>query len=122
MSKAEKSASGLPPLSDAELQEAEDNLVRCLEAYDQRGEDGLQEELELLHPNPALKAAGLRGIWTPLGHAVVSDKSYLKTVKATPSQAEDDGHPIDLNPVILNEKGQSVGPDYLTKEPSSNPR
>ena len=48
MSKQEKSPIGLSPLSDAQLQEARDNLVRCLEAYDQRGEQGLQEELELL--------------------------------------------------------------------------
>ncbi len=40
--------------SDARIRTAEDNLTACLEAYDQRGEDGLQEELERIHP-PALK-------------------------------------------------------------------
>ena len=88
MSKAEELPNGLSPLSDAELQEAEDNLTRCLDAYDQRGEEGFREEWERINPNPALAAVGLRSIWTPLGHALWSDESHLKTVPATSSQME----------------------------------
>jgi hypothetical protein len=94
VSEPAKSANGLPPLSDPEIQEAEDNLVRCLEAYDQRGEQGLQEELERIHPNPELAKVGLRGIWTPLGHAVVSDQKpprigYEEFLKAHPDFEEE---------------------------------
>ena len=71
--------------SEAELQEAEDNLTRCLEAYDQNGEQGF---LDVLNPSPALKAVGLRRIKTPLGHALVTEESYLKTRKATSSEME----------------------------------
>ena len=143
MSNQEKSQSAFSSLSDAQLQEAEDNLTRCLDAYDQRGEQGLQEELERIHPNPELEKVGLRSIWIPFGdswlHAVVSDQklptiSYEDYLKAhpgfeedwnrlyPPASAENDGRPIDLNPVIFNEKGQSVGPDFSTKKPSSNPK
>ena len=87
MSNQEKSQSAFSSLSDAQLQEAEDNLTRCLDAYDQRGEQGLQEELERIHPNPELAKVGLRGIWTPLGHAVVSDRKYPAR-KATSSEME----------------------------------
>ena len=98
MSKQEKSPIGLSPLSDAQLQEARDNLVRCLEAYDQRGEQGLQEELERIHPNPELAKVGLRGIWIPFGdsriHALVSDQkpptiSYEEFLKAHPGFEEE---------------------------------
>ena len=48
----EKSQNGLPPLSGEETREAEDNLVRCLDALDQKGEAGLEEELKRIHPDP----------------------------------------------------------------------
>jgi hypothetical protein len=38
--------------TDAQLDEAELNLERCLEALDERGEPGLQAELDRLYPQP----------------------------------------------------------------------
>jgi hypothetical protein len=38
------------PLSDEEIEQAKENLVRCLDALDQRGEAGLQEELNRIYP------------------------------------------------------------------------
>ena len=92
MSNQEKSPTGLSPLSDAELQEAGDNLTRCLDAYDQRGEEGLQQEMELLHPNPELAKVGLHGIYSPLKgggwiHGLMSDQTP-PTRKATSSETK----------------------------------
>lgn len=55
MSEAKKTPSALAPLSEAETQEAEENLVRCLDAYDRQGEAGLQEELNRIHPTSSEK-------------------------------------------------------------------
>jgi hypothetical protein len=85
VSNQEKSPTESSTHSDAQIQEAEDNLTGCLEAYDQNGESGLEAELEQIHPNPALKSAGLRGGWI---HGLVSDESHLKTRKATSSEME----------------------------------
>ncbi len=38
-------------LSGARIDEAEDNLARCLEALDREGEAGLQRELLRIHPD-----------------------------------------------------------------------
>ena len=88
MSNQEKSPIGSSTHSDAQIQEAEDNLTRCLEAYDQNGEQGFLDVWDELNPSPALKAVGLRRIKTPLGHALVTEESYLKTRKATSSEME----------------------------------
>lgn len=85
-SNLEKLASGLRPLSDAESREGVDNLVCCLEAYDQKGDAGLEAELSRIHPSPA-QAAGLTKV--PLGegwpgsHGLRSEKSYLQTSPAS---------------------------------------
>ena len=50
MSTADQSPKELPPLSEEDLKIAEDNLVRCLDALDQRGEEGLQDELDRMYP------------------------------------------------------------------------
>lgn len=144
VSKPENSANELPPHSDAELQEAEDNLARCLEAYDQGGDEALEDELERINPNPRLAAVGLRRIRTPLIgggwiHGLVSDQSYLKTISyedylkahpeveeemkriEDPASAEGASQPVDLNPVILNAKGESVGPNYHRDHPEDFP-
>ena len=36
--------------SRRDIDEAEENVVRCLEALDQRGEEGLQAELDRIYP------------------------------------------------------------------------
>ncbi len=51
---AEKSQGALAPLSDAEVQEARENLVRCLDGLDQKGEAGLQEALDRIYPTTGL--------------------------------------------------------------------
>jgi hypothetical protein len=88
VSNQEKSPIASSTHSAAEVQEAEDNLTRCLEAFDQKGEAGFQEEWERINPNPALQAVGLRKVQTSLGHVLVSDKSYLKRRPATASEME----------------------------------
>ena len=40
-----------PPLTDAEFDEAMKNTERCLEALDERGEEGLQDELNRIFPS-----------------------------------------------------------------------
>ena len=50
MSEQEKSPKEFLPLSDEEIDEAEENLAMALEAYDERGEDGLQEALDRIYP------------------------------------------------------------------------
>ena len=50
MSEQEKSPKEFLPLSDAEIDEAEENLAMALEAYDQKGEAGLQEALDRIYP------------------------------------------------------------------------
>jgi hypothetical protein len=86
------SQSAFSPLSDAEIDEAEDNLVRCLEALDEKGEAGLEAELERIHPSPALTQAGLRRVpFMTSSHALRIDKSYLKTVNpdsSTPAKTK----------------------------------
>jgi len=52
VSHQEKSPAGSLTHSAAQIDEAEDNLTRCLEAYDQKGEEGLQAELSRIHPSP----------------------------------------------------------------------
>ena len=88
MSNQEKLQNGSSPHSAQEIQEAEDNLTRCLEAFDQRGEEGFNDEWERINPNPALAAVGLLRIRTPLGHALVTDRDFLPTRKATSSEME----------------------------------
>jgi hypothetical protein len=39
------------PLTDAQLDEAKKNTERCLEALDERGEEGLQDELNRIFPS-----------------------------------------------------------------------
>jgi hypothetical protein len=43
---------------DAALKEAEQNLVKCLEAYRKGGDKALQAQLQRIHPDPTSK--GLR--------------------------------------------------------------
>ena len=40
----------MSPHSEESLNQAEENLARCLEALDQRGEEGLQDELDRIFP------------------------------------------------------------------------
>jgi hypothetical protein len=46
----DKSQPTYSPLSDEEIKTAQDNTERCLDALDQRGEVGLQEELDRIYP------------------------------------------------------------------------
>jgi hypothetical protein len=64
VSDQEKSPAASSTHSDAELQEAEDNLTRCLEAYDRHGDKGLEEELNRIH-RPGLNR--LRRVPMPVG-------------------------------------------------------
>lgn len=48
--KPAKSLKKYQPLTDAQLAEARKNTERCLEAWDQRGEEGLQDELNRIFP------------------------------------------------------------------------
>ena len=95
--KAEKSPAALSPLSEPQLQEIQENLVRCLDAYDQKGDAGLEAEMERIHPSPALKAVGLTKV--PLGegwpgsHSLVSEKSYLQTTSPASSTPEPSSSP-----------------------------
>ena len=49
MSHQEKSPSGSSTHSAAQIDEAEENLTRCLEAYDRQGDRGVEEELNRIH-------------------------------------------------------------------------
>ncbi len=53
MPNPEKSADECSTLSDEEIDEAQTNLERCLDALDKNGEAGLQAELERIHPEPS---------------------------------------------------------------------
>lgn len=63
--------SNLSPLSDADLDIAQENLVKCLDAYDQEGEAGLEREMNRIHPDtghqriPIMSAS--HGFYYPLG-------------------------------------------------------
>jgi hypothetical protein len=48
--KPAKSLKEYQPLTDAQFDEARKNTERCLEALDQRGEEGLQDELNRIFP------------------------------------------------------------------------
>lgn len=50
MSRQEKSSSTFHESSPEEIQEAQENTLRCIEALDQKGEAGLQEELDRIYP------------------------------------------------------------------------
>ena len=52
--------------SDRELQEAEDNLAACLEAFDAKGEAGLTEALDQIYPE-----SDLEGRWEEPGFYVI---------------------------------------------------
>jgi len=51
VSHQEKSPDESSRPSVAQVEEAESNLSRCLEAYDRQGEAGLAEELNRIHPS-----------------------------------------------------------------------
>jgi len=79
MSEQEKLRAGYLPLSAKEIDEAEENLVGCLDAYDQNGEEGLQESLDRIYlwlgnrfrgpttatPSGATRATWRHGRWLP---------------------------------------------------------
>ena len=94
MSKLEKSPTVFSTHSEAQIQEAKDNLTRCLDAYDQRGEVGLDDELERINPSPALTRLGLRRVsFMTSSHSIVSDKSYMPAVRAASSTPVPNGNP-----------------------------
>jgi hypothetical protein len=62
VSHQEKSPGGFSTHSAAQIREAEENLTRCLEAYDQRGNQGLGEELNRIH-----RSGGSRLKRVPMG-------------------------------------------------------
>jgi hypothetical protein len=62
VSHQEKSPGGFSTHSAAQIREAEENLTRCLEAYDQRGNQGLGEEL-----NRIPRSGGSRLKRVPMG-------------------------------------------------------
>jgi hypothetical protein len=69
----------------SDLDEAQENLVRCLEGLDQRGEAGLQEALDRIYPATGLRRVPL-GPRFPGSFALVSDETpqtvpYSQTLK-----------------------------------------
>ena len=49
---SEKSRNASSTHSAAEIDEAQNNLEKCLEAYDQGGDAALEKELKRIHPSP----------------------------------------------------------------------
>jgi len=83
-----------------------ENLVRCLDALDQKGEAGLQAELDRLYPPaPAEDDGRPIGTWDPLDE---SEANGLKTVNWA-----------DLRP---QQQQALMNGDSSTLEPSASPK
>lgn len=68
--------------SDSE-QRAKENLIRCLDALDQKGETGLEAELDRIYPPASAEDDG-----RPLLHAViVNDEGQIVGCKHPPGPA-----------------------------------
>jgi len=81
MSEPEKLRAGYSPLSDKEIDEAEQNLVRCLDAYDQKGDAGLREAMNQIYPPSGLARKPIPGTYD--SYAQWSDKSYMEARQVT---------------------------------------
>lgn len=81
VSKPEQSQNAFSLHSREQIQRAEANLVRCLVAFEEKGDPGLYAELDRIQqPSPNLTRLGLRVVPFMAGsHSIVSDKSYLQT-------------------------------------------
>ena len=84
MSEQEKLRAGYLPLSAKEIDEAEENLVGCLDAYDQNGEEGLQESLDRIYPRPPLVRKPIPGTYD--SYSQWSDKSYMEARQVAPEE------------------------------------
>lgn len=70
-------------LSDSN-KEAEDNLVKCLEALDKEGEAGLQRELERIHSGPLRGRSRVQSsLWPGMSATFDFDRlaEYRQTLK-----------------------------------------
>jgi hypothetical protein len=62
MQRSARRPSTLAPLSTDQIREAERNVERCLEAVEERGETGLQVEMDRIFPTTVFKRVPLPGL------------------------------------------------------------
>ncbi|HLI84640.1 MAG TPA: hypothetical protein VKV17_12020 [Bryobacteraceae bacterium] len=85
MSGHEKSST--KSLTPSEIAEAEENTARLLEALDQNGEEGLQEELDRLYPPPVDPGFHEEDLPGGFGRVLIlHDNSLSNSPSPTPSE------------------------------------